>query len=106
VTPEEIDLLVPNDLEAQLVLLREINAHKSTGGLSLTVGYSLEEVTAGFSARVHRGNIGLISHAPKANSLSIQVGKARPLHLPRLLLLFFGVALALLFHKYGTFSSI
>jgi hypothetical protein len=26
--------------------------------------------------------------------------------LPRLLLLFFGVALALLFHKYGTFSSI
>lgn len=62
-TPEEIDLLVPNDLEAQLVL-KEINARKSTGGLFLTVGDSFEEVTAGFSARVHRGNIGLIRHGP------------------------------------------
>jgi hypothetical protein len=108
VTPEEIDLLIPNDLEAQLVL-REINARKSTGSLFLTVGDSFEEVTAGFSARVHRGNIGLISHPPKANStsaFSIQVGIARPSHLPRLLLLFFGVVLALVFHKYGTFGFV
>ncbi|KIM79851.1 hypothetical protein PILCRDRAFT_547145 [Piloderma croceum F 1598] len=108
VTPEEIDLLVPNDLEARLVL-KEINARKSTGGLFLTISDSFEEVTAGFSARVHRGNIGLISHAPKANStsgFSIQVGKARPSHLPHLLLLFFGVVLALLFHQYGTFGVV
>jgi flavine halogenase len=104
-TPEEIDLLVPNDLEAQLVL-KEINARKSTGGLFLTVGDSFEEVTAGFSARVHRGNIGLIRHGPGANSTSAFSAKAGKVHLLRLLLLFFGVVLALLFHQYGTFSIV
>jgi flavine halogenase len=108
VTPEEIDLLVPNDPEAQLVL-KEINARKSTGGLFLSVGDSFEEVIAGFSARLQRGNIGLIRHGPKANSTSaflVQAGKLQSSHLPRLLLLFFGVVSALLFNQYGTFGVV
>jgi flavine halogenase len=65
VTPEEIDLLVPDDLEAQLVL-KEINGRKGVTSTFSTVGSFSDEVTVGFSARLTRGNVGLISHEPKA----------------------------------------
>jgi flavine halogenase len=70
VTPEEIDQLVPNDREAQLVL-KEINARKGAGSAFASVGSFSDEVIAGFSARVKRGSIGLISHGPKGPSTSI-----------------------------------
>jgi len=106
VTPEEIEALVPDDIEAQLVL-KEINARKGAGGVFLSVGSSFDEITEGFSARVIRGHIGLISHESKAMPTTPmplrKFGKAKPFYLSRSLLLFVVVILALLFGKYSTF---
>jgi hypothetical protein len=106
VTPEEIEAMVPDDIEAQLVL-KEINARKGAGGVFLSVESSFDEVTEGFSARVTRGHIGLISHESKATPTtpmpSAKFGKAKPFYLSRSLLLLVVVILALLFGKYSTF---
>jgi flavine halogenase len=67
VTPDEIDRLVPDDIEAQIVL-KEINALKTSESAHASVGSFSDEISAGYSARVTRGNIGLISHAPIALS--------------------------------------
>ena len=61
VTPEEIERLVPDDVEAQLVL-KEINARKGAGRAFSSVGSFSDEVAGGFSARIDRGCLGLISH--------------------------------------------
>ncbi|KAF8888751.1 hypothetical protein BD779DRAFT_1611209 [Infundibulicybe gibba] len=59
VTPEEIERLVPNDIEAQLVL-KEINGRKGAGRAFSSIGSFSDEVAGGFSARVDRGSLGLI----------------------------------------------
>jgi flavine halogenase len=79
VTSDEIDRLVPDDVEAQLVL-KEINGHKASQSASASVGSFSDEIVEGYSARVTRGNIGLISHTSNAMSSAIplsatQVGK-------------------------------
>jgi hypothetical protein len=66
VIPEKIDLLVPDDLEAQLVL-EEINGRKGVISAAFSsVGSFSDEDAAGFSAQLTRSNISQISHKPKA----------------------------------------
>ncbi|KAF8888754.1 hypothetical protein BD779DRAFT_1470042 [Infundibulicybe gibba] len=62
VTPEEIEKLVPNDIEAQLVL-KEINVWKGVGRTSIG-SFSAD----GFSARVDRGSLGLIQDSSEVIS--------------------------------------
>jgi len=61
VMPEEIERLVPDDIEAQMVL-KEINARKGAGRAFSAVGSFSDEVAGGFSACVDRGRLGLITH--------------------------------------------
>ncbi|KAF8888772.1 hypothetical protein BD779DRAFT_1522469, partial [Infundibulicybe gibba] len=67
VTPEEIERLVPNDIEAQLVL-KEINGRKGAGRAFSSIGSFSDEVAGGFSARVDRGNLGLIQDSSEVIS--------------------------------------
>jgi hypothetical protein len=102
VTPDEIDRLVPDDVEAQIVL-KEINGHKTAKSTHASVGSFSDEITGGYSARVTRGNIGLISHTPMALSIptpSKQMGKMGYLSFPRLLLLLFAIVPAVLLSTY------
>jgi hypothetical protein len=69
VTPEEIELLMLDNIEVQL-MLKKINVHKGTRSAFTAIGSFSDEVTAGYLVRVHRGNIGLVSHhVPKKGML-------------------------------------
>ena len=102
VSQEEIERLVPDDIEAQLVL-KEINSRKSLATAFSSIGGFSDEITAGFAARVTRGNIGLIG-PPKAmtNPLSSkEMLKMENFSLYHLLLLLFAVIPAVLFYSYS-----
>lgn len=59
VPPDEIDRIVPGDVEAQIVL-NEINGRKHPQGATSSIASFSNEIIEGYSARVTRGNIGLI----------------------------------------------
>ena len=107
VTPDEIDRLVLDDPEAQIVL-KEINALKTCKRTHASVGTFSDEISGGYSARVTRGNIGLISHTPMALStlMPSKMKKVDYLSFPRLLFLLFAVVLVVLLRKYSMYVTV